>query len=105
MEDVASVADDGCCCFRGETFTPAGLFDEERQFDLVFTFDLPRQQTASSEKVAGAPLDGCPQSQLGVLRMAVKEPLELLLGFLERARSVGEVSSHLSIAIERKQRL
>ena len=105
VEGVGSVADDGCCCFSGETLTPARLVNEESQFDLVFTVDLPGQQTASSEKVTGAPFDGCPQSELGVLRVTVKEPLKLLLGFFARARSVGEVSSHLGIAIERKQRV
>ncbi len=69
----------------------------------MLTFDLPRQQTTPSEKVAGAPLNGSPQTKLGKLGVAMKKPLKFLAGFLERSRSLGKVLSDLWIAVERME--
>ena len=90
--------------FRSEAFTPARLVDEERQLDLVLTVDLPGQQAAPSEKGTGTPFHGSPKTEAGMIGVPIAEPLELLLGFIECARSVRKVASDFGVAIELEQR-
>ena len=105
MKNLVCVADDASCGLGGQALAPAILLDHEREFNLISALDVPWQQTAPTQKLAGMAVNRGPQAQLGMNRVATHKPLEFLFRFLMGSSSVRKVPPDLRVSIERVQRL
>ncbi len=101
MKNLIRVADDSSRGLRGQALAPAILLDHEGELNLISAFDVPWQQAAPTQKLAGMAVNCGPQAQLGMIRVATHEPLELLFRFLMSSSSVRKIPPDLRISIER----
>jgi len=105
MKNLICVTDDAQRGLGGQPPAPAFLLDHEREFNLIRALDVPWQQTAPTQKLAGMAVNCGPQSQFGMIGVATHEPFKFFFRFLKGSSSVRKVPPDLRISIERVQRL
>jgi hypothetical protein len=73
----------------GEALAPARLVDQVGELHLGPAGDGPGKKAAAAEEGTAPLLDRRPEAELRMARVALEEPLQLVAGLLEGARSVG----------------
>ena len=104
-QHVEGVVHDALRRFGRQALSLECRIDEVRDLDFVPAVERPRQQPAAADEALRQLVDRGPETQFGMRRMAVQEPLEFLLRLPAVERAVGKVATDLRVAIQREQRI